>query len=378
MSLFGTLFTLLIGPTVPLPAPTYLMEALERVEVQHSDSGRSGFQLIFKLGRDQGDILDYKALAGPQLRPFSRVIMIVTFNAVPQVLFDGVVINQQLTPSEEPGGTRLTVTGEDLSVMMDLEEKSVEHPAQPETVIALKIIASYAQYGLVPTVIPPPTLDIPLPIERTPVQQGTDLQYLQQMAERYAYTFYVSPGPVPGVNTAYWGQPPRIGVPQRALNAGMGSESNLINISFDYDGMRPLFVEGTVQDRNFNTQLPVRTFASTRLPLVSQPAWLTQPHARKKAFRESGQNTMQAFARAQAETDRSQDSVVRGTGELDALRYEAILQPRGLVGVRGVGFSYDGLYYVQQVSHTLERGSYRQRFTVQREGLGAISPVVVP
>jgi hypothetical protein len=354
------------------------MEALERVEVQHSDSGRSGFQLIFKLGRDQGDILDYKALAGPQLRPFSRVIMIVTFNTVPQVLFDGVVINQQLTPSEEPGGTRLTVTGEDLSVMMDLEEKSVEHPAQPETVIALKIIASYAQYGLVPTVIPPPTLDIPLPIERTPVQQGTDLQYLQQMAERYAYTFYVSPGPVPGVNTAYWGQPPRIGVPQRALNAGMGSESNLINISFDYDGMRPLFVEGTVQDRNFNTQLPVRTFASTRLPLVSQPAWLTQPHARKKAFRESGQNTMQAFARAQAETDRSQDSVVRGTGELDALRYEAILQPRGLVGVRGVGFSYDGLYYVQQVSHTLERGSYRQRFTVQREGLGAISPVVIP
>ena len=107
----------------------------------------------------------------------------------------------------------------------------------------------------------------------------------------------------------------------------MGSESNLINISFDYDGLRPLFVEGNVQDRNLNAQLPVQTFASTRVPLVSQPAWLTQPHARKKAFRDSGQNTMQAFARAQAETDRAQDSVVRGTGELDALRYEAILKP---------------------------------------------------
>ena len=124
--------------------------------------------------------------------------MIVTFNAIPQVLFDGVVINQQLTSSEEPGGTRLTVTGEDLSVMMDLEEKSAEHPAQPETVIALKIIATYAQYGLIPTVIPPPSLDIPLPIERTPVQQGTDLQYLKQMAERYAYTFYVERRPGAG------------------------------------------------------------------------------------------------------------------------------------------------------------------------------------
>ena len=186
-------------------------------------------------------------------------------------------------------------------------------------------------------------LDIPLPIERTHVQQGTELQYLNQMAERHAYTFYVDAGPLPGVNKAYWGPAVRVGVPQRALNSGMGSESNLINISFDYDGLRPQFMEGTVQDRNLNVQLPVQTFASTRIPIVSQPAWLTQPHARKKAFRD-----------------------------------EAILKPRGVVGVRGVGFSYDGLYYVQQVSHTMERGTYRQRFSLEREGLGAISPVILP
>ena len=378
MSLFGTLFSLWIGPTVPVPAPVHLLEALERVEVQHTDTGSSGFQLIFKVGRDQTDILDYKALIGPQLQPFSRVVMLVTFGGLPQVLFDGMVTNQQLSPSEEPGGTRMTVTGEDLSVMMDLEEKSDEHPAQPETVIALKIIGSYAQYGIVPTVIPPPSIDIPLPIERTPVQQGTDLSYLRMMAERYAYVFYIEPGPVPGVNKAYWGPPIRVGVPDRALNSGMGSASNLINISFDYDGLRPYFMEGTLQDRNFNTQLPVKTIASTRIPLVSLPAWFTQPHVRKRSFRSSGLNTAQAYIRAQAESDRAQDSVVRASGELDALRYEAILKPRGLVGVRGVGFSYDGFYYVQQVSHTLERGSYRQNFTLEREGLGAISPAVVP
>jgi hypothetical protein len=49
-----------------------------------------------------------------------------------------------------------------------------------------------------------------------------------------------------------------------------------------------------------------------------------------------------------------------------------------VVGLRGVGYSYDGLYYVQQVAHTIERGSYRQRFNLQREGLGSITPVVVP
>lgn len=378
MSLFGTVFSLLIGPTAPLPAPSFLLDALERVEVRHSDGGRSGFQMVFRAGRDQTDILDYRELATPLLRPFSRVIMVVTFNALPRVLFDGVITNQQLQPSEQPGGTRLTVTGEDVSVMMDLEEKSAEHPAQPEVVIALKLIATYAQYGLIPTVIPPPSIDIPLPIERTPVQQGTDLAYLNEMAARYAYTFYVEPGPVPLVNKAYWGPPIRVGVPQRALTSGMGSDSNLNNISFQYDGMQSQFVSGTVQDRNLNVAIPVRTFASTRIPLVTQPAWLTQSHTRTKAVRYSGLNTAQAYAQAQAETDRAQDTVIRASGQLDALRYESILQPRGLVGVRGVGYSYDGFYYVQQVTHTLERGSYQQQFSLEREGVGSISPVVIP
>ncbi len=378
MSLFGTLFTLLVGPTVPLPAPPGLLDALERVEVQHSDQGRSGFQMTFRLGRGPTDLLDYGPLSTPLLRPFSRIVLTVTFNALPQVLFDGVITNQQLAPAEEPGGSRLTITGEDLSVLLDLEEKSVEHPAQPETVIALKIIGSYAQHGLIPSVIPPPSLDVPLPTDRTPVQQGSDLQYLLQMAARYGYVFYVDPGPAPLTSLAYWGPPVRVGVPQKALSSGFGSESNVTDISFEYDGLAPTLVSGTVQDRDLNVQLPVRTFASTRVPIVSQPAWLTQPKTRVQSFRESGVNTTQAFTRAQSETDRSQDSVVRGSGELDALRYEAILKPRGLVGVRGVGYSYDGLYYVQQVSHSIERGSYRQRFSLAREGLGAISPVVRP
>ena len=378
MSLFGTTFTLMIGPSIPLPAPPNLLETLERVEVSLGDEGRSGFQMIFKIGRSQTDFLDYQALSLPLLRPFSRVMMLVTFNALPQVLFDGVITNQQLSPGREAGQTRLTITGEDLSVMMDLEEISTEHPAQPETVIALKIIASYAQYGIVPLVIPPPSLDVPLPIERTPVQQGTDLAYLREMAERFAYTFYIEPGPTPLLNKAYWGPPVRVGAPQRALTAGMGSSDNVIDINFQNNGLGPQQVSGQVQDRTTNVTMPVQTFASTRIPLVTQPAWLTQSHTRQRAFRTSSASTMQAFSQAQAEMDRSQDNVVTGSGTLDALRYEALLKPRGLVGLRGVGYSYDGFYYVNQVTHTIERGSYRQQFSIEREGLGSITPVVLP
>ena len=197
MNLLGTTLALWIGPTVPVPPPPTVTEALQSVQVTARDSGRSGFQLTFHAGRGETDLLDYGLLSSRLLRPFNRVLMVVHFGTLPEVLMDGIITHQQLSPGQQPGTSTLTVTGEDVSVMMDLEEKSEEHPAQPELVIALKIIASYAQYGLIPTVIPPPSVDVPLPIERIPTQQGTDLEYLQQMAERFAYVFYVSPGPAP-------------------------------------------------------------------------------------------------------------------------------------------------------------------------------------
>ena len=351
------------------------MEALDSIQVTTSDSGRSGFQLSLRVGRGRSDLLDYALQLGPLLQPFSRVVLIVSFGGLPEVLMDGIITNQQFSPSSEPGTSTLTLTGEDVSVMMDMEERSVEHPAQPEMAIAAKIIATYAQYGLIPMVIPPPSLDMPIPIERIPVQQATDLEYLNAMAERFAYVFYVMPGPAPLTNTAYWGPPIRVGIPQRALSANMGSQTNVNSIDFEHDGLAATTISGSVHDRRLNSSVPVQTFASLRIPLA-RPSLLAQRRVRR--FRGTGLDTMQAFARAQAETDRSHDQVVKASGELDALRYEAILKPRALVGVRGVGDTYNGFYYVQQVSHSISKGSYTQRFSLEREGTGATTPVVVP
>jgi hypothetical protein len=63
---------------------------------------------------------------------------------------------------------------------------------------------------------------------------------------------------------------------------------------------------------------------------------------------------------------------------LDGLRYGGILQARGLVGLRGAGLSYDGLYYVKRVAHTVRKEQYTARFTLTRDGTGALTPVVVP
>jgi hypothetical protein len=378
MSVLGTTLTLLVGPTVSVPAPPTLIENLRQVEVTTSDEARSGFQLTFDTGRSgPADILDYPLLTGPLLRPFNRVILLVVFGTTPRVLMDGIITHQQLNPGAEPGSSTLSVTGEDVTVMMDLEERSSEHPAQDETIIANLLILQYAQYGLIPTVIPPPVVDPPIPIERIPVQQGTDLQYLKEMADRHGYVFYVTPGPAPFVNMAYWGPPTRLGVPQRALSVDFGPETNVDAITFRTNALIPTRVTGSVQDRTTNQDVPVQTFVSTRPPISSQPALLTQPSVRTVQLRATGLNAMQAFARAQGITDAATDVAI-AEGQLDALRYGDILQPRGLAGLRGAGYANDGIYYVKRVTHRITRGEYTQRFTLTREGSGSITPVVIP
>jgi hypothetical protein len=47
-----------------------------------------------------------------------------------------------------------------------------------------------------------------------------------------------------------------------------------------------------------------------------------------------------------------------------------------LVGVRGVGTAFDGLYFVKSVTSTLKRGEFKQSFELTRNGIVSITPRV--
>ena len=359
-----------MGESVPRPVSRELVEAIQSVEVTHADEGRSGFQIIFRVGRrDRGDLAEYRLLANPIFKVFSRVTLVVTLGAAAQVLIDGVITNQQLAPNPEPGKTTLTLTGEDISVMMDLEQRSLEHKAQDEASIAEMILRQYKNYGIEPQVIKPTHIDRPTGSERIPVQQGTDLAYLRQIGQRFAHVFYIIPGQSMGTSIAYWGPPQRQTQPQKTLTVNMGSFTNVRSINFQYNGMSATRLEGSAQDRRTNEIRSVREDRSDRPPLSQFPALGNQRHYRVTQFRQTGRDTAQAGARAQAEADRSVDNVVTASGELDTVHYGSVLKLRGLVGLRGVGHSYDGLYYVKRVSHRISPGQYQQSFTLTREGL---------
>ena len=370
--------TLLIGPTIPLPAPALLMKSVQSVEVTNTDEGRDGFQITFAAGRSPSDTEDYLLMNNPLLEPFNRIIITVSLGAVQKVLIDGIITHKQLTPSNEPGKSTLTVTGEDVSVMMDMKERSETHPNQPDTAIVSKIILSYGQYGLVPVVIPPVSMDVPLVVDRVPSQQGTDLAYLLELASFHDYVFYIEPTDRPGVNKAYWGPLGLTGSPQKALSVNMGTGSNITSINFQYNSLKPSVMVGSVQDRNTNTKIPITTFSSLRPPLSEEPVILVKrSNVRIRQFRASGLNAQQAFVRAQAETDKLVDALT-ANGGLDTVQYGDVLRARKLVGLRGAGHAHDGLYYVKSVTHRIKLGDYKQTFTITREGFGSSTRAVPP
>jgi len=258
-NLLGIRLILLLGETVPLPASYAVTTALRRVEVTSDAQGGDGFQMTFGLAKD--GIADYGLLQSGALQPFQRVIVGVLMGAVSEVLIDGVITHQQVAPSNEPGAATLSVTGRDISQMLDLEEKNAKFPNQPDFVIAMRVLAGYAQYGLVPA--PTPTTDVPIELQRVPRQQETDLRFLRRLAARNGFVFYIEPVTF-GVSTAYWGPENRLTVPQPALTMNMGSHTNVNGLHFSYDGLAPVGVEGSIVEPNTKMTLPIPALRVTR------------------------------------------------------------------------------------------------------------------
>lgn len=365
--------TLLMGPVVPVPVPRAVVEALTSVEVRKAAGEPSGFQLTFAFSNDS-PLTTLLLLLG-QVGPVIRTIIIATVNGTPHVLMDGVVVQHQVTPNVETGQAILTVTGSDLTaVMAFIDFTGIPYPAMPREARVALIIAKYAIFGMIPLVIPSLFIDVPIPVNRIPTHQGSDLVYINKLAEEVGYVFYIEPGPAPGTNTAYWGPEIKVGIPQPALNVNMDAHTNVESLSFTFNGaskvMPIVFIQN--EETKIPIPIPIPDIGPLNPPLGLIPPFPTQ----FKMMRDTAKlNPVQAVALGLAEAAKSADAVT-GTGTLDVLRYGRLLKARGLVGVRGAGHAFNGLYFVKSVTHKIKRGEYKQDFTLTRNGLISTVPRV--
>ncbi|RVU28515.1 hypothetical protein EOT10_01100 [Streptomyces antnestii] len=366
--------TLHMGPQLAKPVPQEVTEALLSAQITATAGERSGFQLAFDLTKN--GMISRALLPEGFFDPKTRVIVTVSVKGTPEVLLDGLIVRQEVGSSNQPGHSTLTITGEDLTLLMDLEERTDRYPNLPPSERVLAILRRYSEYGIRPDVYREQIHQPPNQNLRVHYQTSTDLQYVNELARANGFTFYLEPGPNPGQSSARWGPEVRLGIRQHALNVNMDANSTVDQLTFAYDGTARQEPQARWQDpaNRHSTLLPQPPITPLRPPLGKRP---TPALKRKTLSGTAKQQRAQAEAELLAQAATSAD-VISGSGSLDVNRHGYLLQPRQLVGVRGSGRAYDGDYYVKSVTHNLRPGSFQQNFTLSREGLEAQHDTVRP
>jgi len=366
---------LLIGPAFPGPVPEPVLAALTDVQVVSASGEQdSGFELKFTLSK-RSPLQTLFLVSGGAMPPLIRVVIAVTFRGVVTVLMDGLMTEQSINPGSHPGQSVLTLRGTDLSAAMNLIDFSgLPYPAMPLFARVALILAKYAALGIIPLVIPSIVTDVPVPTKQIPQHQGKDLDYIRDLAHRCGYVFYIEPGPTIGVSKAYWGPEIKVGYPQPALNIDMDAFTNVESLNFRIDKERKKIPLVRIVEENSGVplELPIPDITPLNPPLGLLPPLPPKIEPVKGTDQAS---PLTSVMMGLAEASRTSDAVF-GTGSLDVLRYGNILKSRSLVGVRGAGMAFDGLYYVSKVTHQIKRGEYKQSFELKRNGIISTLPAV--
>ena len=363
-SVLGIRLLLWAGATVPTPRPELRGRARSRSRSPTTPTAGDGFQLTLR--RRQGRLGGWDVLESGAFALMNRVWIAARHRRRPR----GADRRHRdpPRPAARPGAgpLDLTVTGSDLTVKLDLEERNEAHTNQPDSVIVTKLL------GALPAARPGPAGD---PDHRRadragprPPPGGDRPASSSAAAERNGFVFYLEPLTL-GVTTAYWGPVVRRGLPQPALTLGMGRRQRphrcrSATTRWRRSPSRGSFVEPFTQAERADPAA-ARRCASRRWP----PARARGAHA---LLRDTASRPGRA-ALASAAAATSAPEPVSGEGELDAVRYGAVLRARGLVGVRGAGPRLRRLLLrPQRDPHDRGRRVHASASRLSREGTGSL------
>ena len=166
-----------------------------------------------------------------------------------------------------------------------------------------------------------------------PRQHETDLRFIQRMARRNGYVFYIEPLTL-GATTAYFGPENRLGLPQPALSIDMGTATNVKSLSFTNDALAPVGAKGSFVEPITKTSIPIPPLPSLRVPpLAASPAAARRTTLmRQTASQNPGQAATTALA---ADDQRAGCGDRHRPGGHGALRQRAAGAPAGGRARRG-------------------------------------------
>jgi len=363
------------GKVIATPASSELMEAFRSAHIESSDSGQATFALTFQLARNSTGS-NFTIYDNSDLTPYSRIIMTASIDAQSQILIDGLITSVDTQPGTGNNPDTITVKGSDLSAAMQMHEKSIPWPCMPDFAIVMALLAQYAFYGIIPIAIPTIVTAAQTPGMVTKQQSSTDYDYIMQLAQANGYIFRVIPGLTPGQSFAYFGPPlravMRFVAPQcKTLNLAPTPMGNVQKMNFSVNAEAPEMWGGMVLDVVDQDSLlvPVASVVPLLPPFAMNPALpMNLPWVKFKLLEKSKNGPLTSLALIQGRTDLSAGKYVTAQGTVDVERYRSMLSAPGIVSIRGAGTHHDGKYCVTHLISEITPESFKQTFTLNREG----------
>lgn len=341
---------------------TDVYDELITLEVELSDELPATFRLSIAIAKDPSSG-SWRFQDEERFRIWKQVDIAVGFvDGGHEDLISGYITRVQPRYPQDDGQCVLEIAGMDGSVLMDREEKLKDWPDKADSDIAREILGTYPLDASVDE-----TEIVHEEAVSTVIQRETDLRFVQRLARRNGFDFYVDGG------TANFKRVEAQALRHPILAAHFGAETTLNSFRATVDALRPARVSMFQLDHLTKEVLVAEADSLAGDPLGSldaaslvPPSFPGQPKVYVANNAVTGRPEMDALCQ---HLFTQGAAFVTGEGDVDSSVYQHVLRPRGLVTIKGVGETYSGDYYVSFVRHTITRDGYSQSLRVTRNAL---------
>jgi phage protein D len=355
-----TTFTLLVDGQTLDEEQLALLQTVEAEEhLQMADMLRLIFNIAVKEDGSGWRVLD-DGIFAPLI---NLQLQITVGNNDPVTVIDAYVVETQTALTNNPGESTLTVIAMDASVLMSRSEVLKTWAGMADSDIASTI---FNDYGISPEV---ESTDVTYEEDSTLiVQRGTDIHFLQFLAQRHGFDVYIDVDPSSGSLIGHFGPVQLDDEPQGVLTIHMGQSSNLNFFNVRWDMLRPSEVQIDNIDVESGEDQTGSATGSDLTPLGREDLFGATTPRVLRVLPAGATLEAELLSLAQGLSNRSSLAVI-AEGEVNTNNFGAVLRAKRTVNVRGAGELYSGTYLVERVLHAFIEGEYTQSFTLRRNAL---------
>jgi len=325
------------------------------IEVEERTGQATIYKLHYSADIQEGDL---PLLIDGRLDAGSEITVLIPTESGQQCLVKGPVTKQRIHLQHGGAGSTLVVQGADTSITMDREAKSHIWAGVTDSDAVSSIIGTY---GFTPDI--ESTSAGHYEQKHTLIQRGTDLYFVQQLARRNGFLFWITCDEM-GVETSHFKRPPLDDMNDAEIIINL-DPPNIEQLDIEWDVERPSSVEAL--------QLDLNTLSDINGNVERTPQNLLGDQGLADI---AGDTHSQYLT---APSDDAGDLVLRGEGALiesdwfiratcqatfEGLRQ--LVRAHKVVNVRGAGSRHSGYYFVSAVRHAIDSVSHRMEIELLR------------